>query len=331
MNTLAARLGDKAASLNVPLAKAVNLVTRPLFEHSYAVGLSSRAEPAKPGKPAQKGGRLFFIAPWRGKSMVGTQYAPYEGSPDDLSVSEAEIAGFIQDVNQAYPAARLQIEDVSFVHRGLLPRSGVSQTGDVKLTKQYQLHDHRRDGLAGVLSVVGVKYTTARGVAAKAVEWVLQTVDKWPRSTARPNLSPLAGGAIDRFQSFHQEALNTYGTVLPKGSISRLVYNYGSAYPEVLAYLGRDWVRTQTRWDDLAVYQAEVKYAVQQEMAQTLSDFMFRRGEVGTAESPDAQKIDACAAVMREELGWDSLRTRREVETVRDRYKIGSVQYCEAR
>ncbi|MFP3422314.1 hypothetical protein R0K19_23370, partial [Bacillus sp. SIMBA_161] len=40
-------------SLNVPLAKAINLVTRPLFNHSYAVGLSS-----------QIGSRLFFIAPW---------------------------------------------------------------------------------------------------------------------------------------------------------------------------------------------------------------------------------------------------------------------------
>ncbi|MGF1524782.1 MAG: FAD-dependent oxidoreductase [Leptolyngbyaceae cyanobacterium] len=331
MNTLAARLGNKAASLNVPLAKAINLVTRALFEHSYAVGLSSRAEPAKLDKPAQKGGRLFFMAPWRGKSMIGTHYVPYEGSPDDLAVSEREIASFIQAVNQTYPAARLQIEDVSFVHKGLLPRSGMcTPTGNVKLAKQYRLHDHRRDGLAGVLSVVGVKYTTARGVAMAAVEWVLQTLGTQADRPHQPALSPLSGGAIDRFQSFHQDALRTYSTVLPKGAISRLVYNYGSAYPEVLALMDQDAAQAQTPLDDLAVYKAEAKYAVHQEMAQTLSDFMFRRSEVGTAEIPTPRKLDACAAVMCTELGWDSLRTRQEIEGVRDHYKIGSMQYCQA-
>ena len=323
-------LGGRRSALALPLAKAINLVTRPLFKHSCAVGLASQAKCNTQDKVFKKGSRLFFIAPWRGKSLVGTAYSPYEGSPDSLSITEKEITEFIQDVNQAYPPAQLQLQDVSFVHRGLLPRSRASaQIANVQLTKHYQLYDHRQDGVAGLLSVVGVKYTTARGVAEKAVDWVMRDQGR-DFSSEKSSDFELYGGKIKHFKAFLQEALNVCSRMLPESSVSRLVYNYGSSYHEVLRFLEYDFSHAQTFIDDLEVYRAEVKYAVHREMAQKLSDFIFRRGELGTSGMPEEVKIRACADVMKQELGWDSLQARREIEEVTDYFKKDLIRFCEA-
>ncbi len=52
-------------------------------------------------------------------------------------------------------------------------------------------------------------------------------------------------------------------------------------------------------------------------MAQKLSDFIFRRTELGTAGYPRHTCLESCAAIMSDELGWDEDRTSREIQDVR--------------
>ena len=308
-------LQGKETSLKVPLAKAINLVTRPLFEHSYAVGLPSRAGMKKRSKE----NRLFFIAPWRGKSLVGTAYSAYECNPDSLAVTEEEIAKFVQEVDRAYPAAKLRIEDVSFVHRGLLPCSEIcSQAENVKLAKQYQLYDHQREGLAGILSVIGVKYTTARGVAQKAVDWVFKTRGE-PITRSISSKTPLYGGEIRRFSSFLREAQDDHGSYLSAKTVQRLVYNYGSVYPKVLKYLnsGGKAEKQNKKTNELNVLKAETQYIVKEEMAQKLTDLILRRTDLGSAGLPPIESLEHCAEVMGKELGWSRKKIQEELQEVK--------------
>lgn len=299
---------------NHPLAKAVNIVTRSLFDHPYAVGISSRKGYRDRDALINKGSRFFFVAPWRDRSLVGTAYLPYSGKPDDLAVTEQELSGFLNDFNVAYPPANLKLEDVSLVHQGLLPSSGVhAQTGDVQLTKHYHLHDHRREGVQGLLSVVGVKYTTARGVAQTVVDRVFQLLGKQaPPSTSAT--MPLYGGQIGQFDAFLQTALQTWSPKLPQASLRRLIYSYGSAYPTVLTYLDPPIKTSTAIGDDFDVLKAEVRYGIHEEMAQTLSDVVLRRGELGSAGQPDANALKVCAETMAAELGWSLARTQMELD-----------------
>lgn len=299
-----------------PLAKAMNLVIRPLFDHAYAVGISSRKRYCDRDALINKGSRLFFVAPWRNKSLVGTAYSPYDGDPDSLAVTEPEIEEFLHDFNAAYPSADLALSDVEFVHRGLLPSSEVySGKGDVQLTKHYQLYDHRNDGVTGLLTVIGVKYTTARGVAQHAVDTVFQMLEKTaPKSHS--STQPLHGGKIDQFDRFLQTALQTWCPQFPEESIRRLVYNYGSAYADILAYLNTESQFSQSASSDLDVLTAEVRYGIQQEMAQTLGDFVFRRSELGSAGRPEESSLRKCAETMGQELGWSLAKTQAELKSV---------------
>lgn len=318
VNCILDRLSHPRPEPRIQLAKAINVVIdRSLFD-DCAVGLSSRDSYHDPDAVINKGSRLFFIAPWRGKSLVGTAYSPFDGNPENLTVTDSEIQTFLDDVNQVYPF-NLKRQEVSLVHKGLLPRSGVNpKTGDVQLAKHFELYDHGTQGFGGLLSVVGVKYTTARHVAEQAVNWLFTRQGrKSPRSVSAS--TKIYGGNIDQFDAFFQEALDKLSPCLKADSIKRLVYNYGSAYPKVLQYCD-GYVHHGQRnvhITDTEVWQAETRYAVYEEMAQTLGDVVFRRTELGSAGYPQDVVLSACAETMTFELGWHRTRLQEELDSVR--------------
>jgi len=290
--------------LKIPFAKAFNLVTRPLFR-DYAVGISSPKVYQDADNWVNKGSRLFFIAPWRGYSLIGTAYEVCEQGPETFQVTEAEIQAFLADLNRAYPPAGLTRQDVRWLHQGLLPSSGASRSGDVQLTKHYQILDHRQHGYCGLFSVIGVKYTTARDVAEKAVNRIFPD-----RRCAGRSAPPLHGGEIDQFAVFLRQALQQRPQGLDSATMEGLVYNYGSAYPAVLRYL-REPAATP-----FAVLRAQVRYGVQEEMAQTLGDILFRRTELGSAGLPEAEVLQICAETLGEELGWSPTRIDQELQSI---------------
>ena len=317
MNQVLGWLQGESPSVKVPLAKAVNLVTRPLFQ-TYAVGISSTNSYRDPNAILNKGSRFLFIAPWRGKSIIGTSYTVWDEKPDDLQVTTADIQDLLDQINQAYPPANLKPEDVDFVHGGLLPRTGVdSHTGEPLLEKQYHIHDHAREGLPGLLSIIGVKYTTARDVAEKAVDQLFKSWGQKPPKSVS-DITPIYGGEIEQFDTFLQTALTNSPNGLTEETMRRLVYNYGSVYPDILESLEGNLHRQQAPVDELAVLKAEVIHAVRAEMAQTLSDVIFRRTELGSAGVPEPHILKHCAETMATELGWSLTRIEQEIQAVKE-------------
>lgn len=308
-------LNRPPAKPGVRFAKAINLVTRQLFE-TYAVGISGQNSYQDRDTLIDKGSSLLFIAPWRGKSLIGTTYTVCNEDPDDFIVTEKDIQEFLDQINQAYPAANLTREEVSFVHGGLLPSSSIChKTGNVQLSKHYQIYDYRDRGLQGLISVVGVKYTTARHVAQKVVDWVFRSWGQQPPKSVSA-IAPLYGGQIEQFETFLHAEIEKRPNKLGDEAIRSLVYNYGSAYGEVLQYLDKHANGRGTLTDRLAVLRAEVVHGVREEMAQKLSDVVFRRTELGTAGYPGSEALRTCADIMSAELGWSPTRRAQELQEV---------------
>ena len=303
------------ASRPVPTkAKAINIITRPLFE-TYAVGMNGGS--SHDGDAViSKGNRLFFIAPWRGFSMVGTAYYPCDDDPDSFHVTSEELNRFLADINQACPGANLSPADVRFIHQGLLPMAGLHpETGDVKLAKHYTIEDERNGGAPGLISVMGVKYTTARDVAQKTVDRVFASRDQQAPPSATTEI-PLYGGDIGQFDEYMRQQVKVREKAreydLSKKTIRNLVMNYGTAYRDVIALC--DAPQRRREQDRLIVLRAQIRYAIQQEMAHKLSDVIFRRTELGSAGCPDADLMRFSADCMANELGWDRARTEQELQ-----------------
>jgi glycerol-3-phosphate dehydrogenase len=294
-------------------AKAINIVTRLIFNR-YAVGVSASDSGRVPSAVERNPNRLFFIAPWRDRSLIGTAYVECKEGPDGPKVTGADVQEFLHQVNIACRCADLKRDEIAFVHGGLVPLSSRrGSDSSTKLANHYEIRDHRDEGLQGLVSVIGVKYTTARDVAEKTVDHVFRSWGRKPPKS-RSSLMPLHGGHIERFDAFLQSQIAARPNGISEKAVRRLVYNYGSAYPEVLRDLHHDGRGCAA--NDRAVLQAEVVHGVRTEMAQTLSDMVFRRTELGTAGHPGHEAIQACADMMRAELGWSAQRTRQELQEV---------------
>jgi glycerol-3-phosphate dehydrogenase len=268
-------------------SKAMNLVTRPLVEN-VALGLT-------------RGGPLLVIAPWRHVSLVGTLHLPYEGEPDALEAKEEDVQRLLDGVNRAYPKAELVRTDVRLVHRGLLP--AVPNGRDLTLVKSYTIEET----FEGLLSIVGVKYTTARDVAEKTVDRVLARLGKG-KVASRSATTPVVGGDFETFADLARSVEKPH-----------LAYNYGTLSREVLAIFDPAPLS-----DSSPVTGAEVRYAVREEMALDLASVVLRRTELGSAGHPGRGALERAAAVMGEELSWSADKRRTEVEAVEEFYRARS-------
>jgi glycerol-3-phosphate dehydrogenase len=137
------------------LLRARNVVLRRAPVVPFAVG-------------ARVSGRFLFLVPWQGRTILGTSYEPAEELPSDPMA-------FLDEGARAFAWAGFSHADVTLVHEGLVPGHG----GADGLATRPRLHDHEaEDGLAGLVSVQGVKYTTARPVAEKAVDLVARRLGR---------------------------------------------------------------------------------------------------------------------------------------------------------
>jgi glycerol-3-phosphate dehydrogenase len=163
-----------------PLLRARNLVLRRPPAVPFAVG-------------AKTAGRFLFLVPWQGRTMIGTSYEPAESLPSDPFA-------FLDEAARAFPWAGIERSDVALVHEGLVPgRQDASG-----LSTRTRLHDHEsEDGLPGLVSLQGVKYTTARAAAERAVDLVGHRLGRRlpacrTATTALPRAGLLAGPLEER-------------------------------------------------------------------------------------------------------------------------------------
>jgi glycerol-3-phosphate dehydrogenase len=170
----------------IPMLKAMNLVT------------GRDAEPAALGGRT-RAGRYLFMVPWQKRSLFGTWESTRPCAPDDRTVQEADVASFLRELGEAYPALKLTVDDVTLVHRGVVP-AVARPGGAVALAGHEQVRDHTAQGISGLISVAGTKYTTARAVAERVTNRLLLALGHGPvlcRTATTPlPWSGLAGDAL---------------------------------------------------------------------------------------------------------------------------------------
>jgi glycerol-3-phosphate dehydrogenase len=246
-------------------------------------------------------------------------------------VTEDEIERFLQEINRAYPGANLKREDVYLVHRGILPVEEQAGASDdphsVKLRREGSIHDHGQEEIDGLISVVGVKYTMARKLAQQAIDLVCRKLNHQAKcSTAT---TQVWGGQIDTVSEYIASAIQNCPPGLTADTVQRLIYNYGSVYPALVNLIRRSPDLGQPLSYQCAVTPAEVLYAVRNEMAQTLTDIVFRRTEMGSAGHPGDAALRAAAAIVADECSWDQARIDYEINEVAAAFGVYS-DHCMA-
>jgi glycerol-3-phosphate dehydrogenase len=293
-------------SAAVPLLKAMNLVTR---REAGEEALGARAP----------SGRHVFLVPWRGHALFGTWESDREAAAGDTVVTEREVVEFVAQLNAAFPSLDLKRDDVLMVHRGVVPAVKVGDR--VSLEGHEQIRDHAKEGVEGIVTVAGAKYTTARAVAERVTTRLLAKLQR-PTVPSRTAAVPLPGGGLRDVGLTIADARREHDTGLPSDTIPHLVAAYGSRYRDIL-----DLAETQASWrtrvaPDSPVIGAELVWAVRHEMAMTLCDAAIRRTPLGALGYPGDAAAERAAKLVRQERGWTEAQIGAELRAFKAFYEV---------
>ncbi|MGZ9148687.1 MAG: FAD-dependent oxidoreductase [Candidatus Deferrimicrobiaceae bacterium] len=316
----AARLLETEGDLHLApkpvFSRDVCFVVSRRISEEYALACQTRTRDAD--AILSRGGRHLFLAPWREFTLVGVWHGVYRGAPDEVTVTEEELQAYLDETNAAYPGLSLARKDVTMVNFGLILFEDTKQGGaEISFGKRSLLIDHERTHhVNGLVTLIGVRATTARGMAEKAVNLVFRKLGKRPPDSDTET-TPIFGGRIAKFDDFLDRVVKQRPFGLGREVLDPLIHNYGSEYPGVLKYIdgNPEWA---DRLGDSTVLKAEVVHAVREEMAEKIGDVVFRRTDLGTGGHPGEEALRACAGLMASELGWDESRVQEEIDEAKN-------------
>jgi glycerol-3-phosphate dehydrogenase len=292
---------------------AMNVIVDQVWSE-VAVGLTS---PPVNGKPPQ----VLFIVPWRNKSMIGTCHIPWGDAPHMFQLNDAIVQGFLNQINSAHPALKLSLKDVRQVTWGFLPVNPEdANKQQVKLTRDGMVIDHlKKDKISGLISILGVKYSTARVVAEQAMDLAVNQLGRKTQK-CQTHTTPVKGGKIEDFRAFLRQARAEVTGVINERFIEHLVHTYGSEYRNLLQCVMKQPDLARRIDPPLPVTVAEVEHAVHHEMALTLADVIRRRTELGSTELPSLATLQKCSSIISREFQWSSEQQQQEIESVIQTY-----------
>ena len=264
-------------------------------------------------------GRHFFLIPWRNHTLIGTTDKPFNGNPDDYRVTRESIMELIDDVNRSFGDGKLSYEDVKHTYGGLRPLVEKETRETYTSSRKYEIYDNKDAGLDGLITVEGGKYTTSRQLAENCLKIVAVKLGR-DLGKSVTNKKFLTGCEIKDLNFFMNEA-RAQDNGLSPATLEYLARNYGTEYREIAKLAREDQSLSETLNNDGEI-QAQVVYAVRNEMARTLSDIVMRRTGIGTLGNPGEEVLRKVADVAARELRWDKEKTEKEIAAVVHLLKI---------
>jgi glycerol-3-phosphate dehydrogenase len=294
-----AQATGKPASHRLLRSKGIHLLLPPL---TRANALTMEA-----------GNGHFFVLPWRGHTLLGTTDTEYRGDPGQLGVSESDIGDFLVTVNRTLPSAALTRDRIEFFYAGLRPLVDDGSGQTYKASRRFELVDHARDdGLDGLLSALGGKWTTSRRLAKTITDTAVAKLAIGARPCATAT-TPLPGGRFDRFEDLVAGLRKTWPGI---ATIRPLAHMFGARLPLLLKDARLADLAPLGESQDTAL---QIAHAVNEEMALTLEDVVMRRTALGQFGPPP--QIDRVADVMARALSWDASRKQQEIASLAPLYR----------
>ena len=250
--------------------------------------------------------RMIFVIPWRGGSLVGTTDTIYEGSLDEVRATANEIQFLLDEVKRITPFFGIRRSDIVTTFAGIrsLARAGGQNTS--KISRDHVIHEMPER----FFSVAGGKYTTHRLIAEQVCDRLERALRKKHVPCKTDDL-PLAGSFdLPSDESAFHVNMDISGMSQPV--LANLIRTYGRH--------GRDIVRIANRNQNLQkaicshhnLIGAQVIFAIEQELAKTLTDVAVRRLRLDQTPCRGFDCVNRVTDLMADRLGWSSLQKAAE-------------------
>jgi glycerol-3-phosphate dehydrogenase len=240
--------------------------------------------------------RRLFVAPWRGRTLVGTAHYSCAQAPQTSAELEPYVERFVHEVAAAWPERPLARSDVLLVHAGMQPSPDAAE-GKRHGPPSHLIVDHAAQGVPELLTAVGPKLTTSRAIAEQLLDIVCQRLGR-PADASVTALRPLGTAPAMDVEVTIAHALAADNAGLPDDVVTHLVRAYGAGYTRLVDAVRDTPALAQRVEGDAPVIEAQFHYAVLHEMALRPEDLICRRTELGATACATPRALATAARVL---------------------------------
>ncbi len=265
------RLSEAAAPSRLAPTKGIHLVLPRMTEQALFV-------------EARSDRRMLFLLPWGDYTLVGTTESPIGDSLDTLRASAEEVGYLLEEVHRVLPGTHLGEDDVMATFAGARPLLAFSGPSS-RASREHRIEIDRW----GLVSVMGGKYTTYRRMAQQAVDVVVRQ-HRWRADRCLTDQVSLFDVVQPVTLHHWQDLVRSVDPDL----MTRLLTQYGAGVFHLLRLLNQEPELARPLCPHHETIAAELAYAVQQELACTVTDLLARRTRIAWSS---CQGLDALTTV----------------------------------
>ena len=255
-------------------------------------------------------GRQVFVLPWNGQTLVGTTEVADSERPDNPQVSADEIDYLLASFLRVFPNSQITKADIHATMAGVRPLPYAPGKSYGAIPRKHILHDHRGDGAAGLLSLIGGKLTTGAS-AGRDVARLLGANIAEPINVFAP---PALEAGLE--SSMRQWAHLVAAKAGIRESCAQVVAEWHGRHALAIAHAAsHDEKLREPICSHSCHLVAEAVEAVAHECAITLGDILLRRVPVALGACWSEACSREAAGKIGAALGWDRARIAQELES----------------
>ncbi|MEL0455408.1 glycerol-3-phosphate dehydrogenase/oxidase [Flavobacteriaceae bacterium SZ-1-7] len=275
-------------------------------------------------------GRMIFAIPRGRVTYVGTTDTNYFGNLEHVVATKNDAQYLLNGVNKMFPKANLSIEDIESNWAGLRPLIHQEGKDPSELSRKDEIFISK----SGLISIAGGKLTGYRKMAQRAVESILDSMEKFDKEnfkTSETGHIPLvrppfnSSKEVTEYQSALKDRLSKIGVSGPYEAWY-LCSNYGKQ-ADIIIKKSEDFKNA----DSIErLIRAELWFGIHYEMVNSLTDFFVRR--TGRLYF-DVKSVKKYANLISDDiafyLNWDKERISNENEKLNLLLKDATTFYNE--
>jgi len=252
--------------------------------------------------------RPVFIIPWNEQLLVGTTEIPDQGDPGRASPSDQEIEYLLNVVSQLFPGNTFSKADIRYSFAGIRPLPFARGKKADEITRRHILHDHSKEGVQRMISVIGGKLTTAGSLARQCARAIGLKVDE-PELTMVSHTGQMDAGLDD----FIAELMAIPG--FSETGAEKIAEWHGKRTLPIVQSVRSSPILRASLCPHTEHIVGEAVEAFQHEYAVKLADVLLRRVPVALGPCWSSQCSEIAAAKIASAMGWSSAEMNSQLES----------------
>lgn len=290
---------------NYRLSKGVHLILPKILDKE-ALLLTAKAD-----------GRVFFMIPWYGRTLVGTTDTDYAGDIDAVKVEAWDIDYLLSEVNHLAGKRHWSREDILGSFAGLRVLKQSDKSSPSAVSRDWALHAAPN----GLLTSVGGKLTSARSDAAQIVDQVCSNLG---RQTACGTFGKPLPWAPEPGFSAWSEAMSRRALALGIDSESAewLLFRHGNRVEGIFTLCEQHAGAQERVIPEAPFIVADLLFCARTEMVVHLEDLLRRRLPLLILAKLKPEDVRRLAVLVAPVLDWDRERIESECQSLRGTHEF---------